>query len=259
MSDNLRGAFLMVASMAAFVFNDTFVKLLGVTLPLFQSLLLHGAVSLIFIVGLCQYFKAWRFDLGARDWSLIGLRSLGDIGASYFFLSALFHMPLANVTAILQLLPLSVALGGALFFRERMRWRRTLAISVGFSGMFLIVRPGAEGFGVYTYYALIAVACITIRDLVTRRISPEVSSLMVTFTNAFSILLYSILAMFWVTWVPLSGQNIWHLAASSFFISGAYFLSVLFMRKGNISYICNFPSSRFIRIISVRIFYIFKI
>jgi S-adenosylmethionine uptake transporter len=61
-------------------------------------------------------------------------------------------MPLANVTAILQLLPLSVAFVGALFFRERMGWRRTLAISIGFSGMFLIVRPGAEGFGVYTYY-----------------------------------------------------------------------------------------------------------
>ena len=115
-----------------------------------------------------------------------------------------------------------------------------MAISVGFSGMFLIVRPGAEGFGVYTYYALISLVCITVRDLVTRRISPEVPSLMVTFANAFSILLYSILAMFWMTWVPLSGQNIWHLAASSFFISWAYFLSVLVMRKGDISYIAPF-------------------
>jgi drug/metabolite transporter (DMT)-like permease len=85
MSDNLRGAFLMVVSMAAFVFNDTFVKLLGETLPLFQILLLRGAVSLIFIAGLCQYFKVLRFDLGGRDWFLIGVRSLGDIGASYFF------------------------------------------------------------------------------------------------------------------------------------------------------------------------------
>jgi len=90
MSDNLRGAFLMVASMAAFVFSDTFAKLLGATLPLFQILLLRGAVSLIFIAGLCQYFKAWRFDLGGRDWILIGARSLGDIGAAYFFSARCF-------------------------------------------------------------------------------------------------------------------------------------------------------------------------
>ncbi|MDG1934877.1 MAG: DMT family transporter [Paracoccaceae bacterium] len=240
MSDNLRGAFLMVASMAAFVFNDTFVKLLGATLPLFQILLLRGAVSLIFIAGLCQYFKAWRFHLVGKDWALIGIRSLGDIGASYFFLSALFHMPLANVTAIFQLLPLTVALGGALFFSERMGWRRVLAISFGFSGIFLIVRPGTEGFGVHTYYALIAVICVTLRDLVTRRISPGVPSLMVTFANAFSILLYSVLAMFWVHWVPLSGQNILHLAVASFFISWAYLLSVLVMRKGDVSFIAPF-------------------
>ena len=74
----------------------------------------------------------------------------------------------------------------------------------------------------------------------TRHISPEVPSLMVTFVNGFSIVLYSVLGMFWVTWVPLSGQNLWHLAAASFFISWAYFLSVLVMRKGDVAYIAPF-------------------
>ena len=108
----------MVASMAAFTFNDLFVKLLGADLPLFQVLMLRGMLTSFCIFLLCIYFKAWTFDIALKDWRLIGLRSLGDIGASYFFLTALFNMPLANATAILQLLPITVALGGLLFSKR---------------------------------------------------------------------------------------------------------------------------------------------
>ena len=95
----------MVASMAAFTFNDVFIKLLGNELPLFQILMLRGILTSLCIFMLCIYFKAWTFKIARKDWMLIGLRSMGDIGASYFFLTALFNMPLANATSILQLLP----------------------------------------------------------------------------------------------------------------------------------------------------------
>ena len=239
-SDNIRGALLMVASMAAFTFNDVFVKLLGADLPLFQVLMLRGMLTSFCIFLLCIYFKAWTFDIALKDWRLIGLRSLGDIGASYFFLTALFNMPLANATAILQLLPLIVALGGLLFFQEVIGWRRALAIAIGFGGMFLIVRPGIEGFNHYSFYALIAVGFVTVRDLVTRKIDREVPSLMVTFFNAVSICLYSSLAMFWVEWVPVGSTNAAYLVTAAFLVSAAYLLSVLVMRQGEVSFVAPF-------------------
>ena len=227
----------MVASMAAFTFNDVFVKLLGADLPLFQVLMLRGMLTSFCIFLLCIYFKAWTFDIALKDWRLIGLRSLGDIGASYFFLTALFNMPLANATAILQLLPLTVALGGLLFFQEVIGWRRALAIAIGFGGMFLIVRPGIEGFNQYSFYALIAVGFVTLRDLITRKIDREVPSLMVTFFNAVSICLYSSLAMFWVEWVPVGSTNAAYLVTAAFLVSAAYLLSVLVMRQGEVSFV----------------------
>lgn len=230
----------MVASMAAFTFNDVFVKLLGADLPLFQVLMLRGMLTSFCIFLLCIYFKAWTFDIALKDWRLIGLRSLGDIGASYFFLTALFNMPLANATAILQLLPLTVAMGGLLFFQEVIGWRRALAIAFGFGGMFLIVRPGIEGFNHYSFYALIAVGFVTLRDLVTRKIDREVPSLMVTFFNALSICLYSSLAMFWVEWVPVGSTNAAYLVTAAFLVSAAYLLSVLVMRQGEVSFIAPF-------------------
>ena len=53
-SDNVRGALLMVASMAAFTFNDVFIKLLGAELPLFQILMLRGMLTSFCIFLLCM-------------------------------------------------------------------------------------------------------------------------------------------------------------------------------------------------------------
>ena len=157
MSENFRGAFLMVASMAAFVFNDTAVKLLGERLPLFQIMFLRGILTVMFVAGLCQYFRVWILTLSRQDWTVMAIRSLADIGASFLFLSALFQMPLGNLTAILQFLPLITALGAALFLNEALDWRRLSAIIFGFLGMGLIVRPGLEGFGLYSYYSVGAI------------------------------------------------------------------------------------------------------
>ena len=230
----------MVASMAAFTFNDVFIKLLGNELPLFQILMLRGILTSLCIFMLCIYFKAWTFKIARKDWMLIGLRSMGDIGASYFFLTALFNMPLANATSILQLLPLTVALGAVLVFQEPTGWRRVLAIVVGFGGMFLIVRPGVEGFNHYSIYALVAVGFVTLRDLTTRKINRQVPSLMVTFFNAVAICLYSTFAMIWVDWVPVGLSNAVYLLTAAVLISAAYLLSVLVMRRGDISFIAPF-------------------
>jgi S-adenosylmethionine uptake transporter len=66
------------------------------------------------------------------------MRTLADVASAYFFLTALLNMPLADATAIIQVLPLTVTLGAALLFREKVGWRRLLAIGGGFIGVMLI-------------------------------------------------------------------------------------------------------------------------
>ena len=85
---------------------------------------------------------------------LIVLRSVGEIVGTFCFLTALFNMPIANATAILQSVPLAVTLGAALFFGEAIGWRRYLAIAIGFVGVILIVRPGSDGFNAYALWAV---------------------------------------------------------------------------------------------------------
>jgi len=230
----------MMGSMASFTINDAAIKATGGTLPLFQLLTLRGLLSSVMIFMLARHLGAIRIVFPRRDWGLIALRSLSEVGAAYFFLTALMNMPLANVTAVLQVLPLTVTMGAALFFGERVGWGRMLAITAGFCGMLLIVRPGPEGFNMYALYTMVAVVFVTLRDLVTKRMSAQVPSMLVTLASAVSVLVFSAAASVPVDWVPLDGRLVALLLTSSLFIMGGYVLSVAVMRVGEVSFVAPF-------------------
>ncbi|RYI13263.1 MAG: EamA family transporter, partial [Acetobacteraceae bacterium] len=145
-SDNLRGILLMCASMAAFTINDTFMKSVTQTLPLYQTIALRGLIAVAGLAILALATKAFAFRPNRRDAGLILLRSLADVAATITFLTALLHMPLANLSAILQALPLLITLGAALVFGDKIGWRRMTAILVGLIGVLIIIRPGTDGF-----------------------------------------------------------------------------------------------------------------
>ncbi len=239
-SPNIIGAMLMMASMLAFTLNDTAIKALGDDFPIFQMLVLRSLVTTAAFLLLAWKMKALILCLPLQDWGLIALRSAAEIGAAYFFLTALFNMPIANVTAILQILPLTVTLGGVLFYKEKIGWRRMGAIVLGFFGMLIIVRPGPDGFNLYVSYALAAVGFVTIRDLVTRRMSAETPSLMVTLCSSIALLLFSCAAAFSQPWVHVSSTEGSLIAIASVFIIGAYLFSVMVMRVGDVSFVAPF-------------------
>ena len=162
------------------------------------------------------------------------------MGAAYFFVTALFNLPLANVTAILQVLPLTVTLGSALFFKEAVGWRRMSAILIGFIGMLLIVRPGSDGFNLYSIYALMAVLSVTVRDLATRRLSSDVPSMTVTLSASLTVMIISGVASLATPWVGISALNGLMIVGASVFILGGYYFSVRVMRVGDVSFIAPF-------------------
>lgn len=240
MSPNLTGALLMMASMVAFTINDTFIKLTAGEVPLFQLIFLRGILTSVMIAGLASSLGMLRFNFGARDWKIISVRATAELAASYFFLSALFNMPIGNLTAVLQVLPLTLTLGAALIFGERVGWRRMMAIAVGFVGVLLIIRPGAEGFTVWSIYALLAVLCVTVRDLATRRLSKEVPGLAVSLVTSTLIMSAAGLASLTEPWAAISSSNAMLIVASAVFILGGYFFSIQVMRVGDVAFVAPF-------------------
>jgi drug/metabolite transporter (DMT)-like permease len=247
MSDNLRGALLMIAAMAAFTINDALMKAVSEELPLFEAMLIRGLATTAFFLLLAWRMGGLRLPPGARDRRLVAWRSAAEVGAAVFFLTALFNMPLANATAILQSLPLAVTAAGALFLGERVGVRRWAAVAVGLAGVLLIVRPGTEGFTVFSLYALASVACVTLRDVVTRQLSPGVPSVTVALCAAVGVTLLSAAGAGIgaglggaAAWVAPSGRALLLLAGASGLLIAGYLLSVMTMRRGEVSFVSPF-------------------
>ena len=239
-SDNMKGAALMSGSMAGYTFNDACLKAMSGDLPLSQVVFLRGIVTCILLFGLGLALRTLTFRLSAREWKLMFLRSLAEVGATYCFLSALFNMPIANVTAVLQALPLTIALAAWVFLGEPLGWRRLLAILVGFLGVILIVKPGGDGFTAWSVYALFAVGFITFRDLVVRKMSRETPSMTVALVAAVMITFVFGCASLGVEWAPVSPRNWGLLLLSAVVIFLGYLFAVMVMRVGDIGFVAPF-------------------
>ena len=240
MSPNMLGALMMMVSMACFTLNDALLKLVSGSVPLFQLIFLRSAVTSLLIVGTQGHLGPMHFNIGRRDWFFITLRAGTEVVIAYFFLSALVNMPLANVTAILQVVPLAVTLASAVVLREAVGWRRMGAILIGFVGVMLIVKPGAEGFNVWSVYALVAVFGVTVRDLATRQLSASVPSMTVTLVTALAVMLAAGLASLTEPWAALEPRTAMMITGSAVFVLGGYFFSIQVMRTGDVSFTAPF-------------------
>ena len=203
LSENARAAGYMVLASLGFSVNDAFMKTLAGEVPLLQAVFLRGLMASTLIGLLAWRSGALRYRPGRRDRRLIGLRSLSEIGGTVCFLLALFNMPIAGATAILQSLPLAVTLAAAVFFGEPVGWRRYLAIGIGFLGVLIIVRPGSDHFNAYALWALAAIGFIVARDLSTRRMSPGTPGMAVVFVTAGVLTLAAGLAALATDWEPV--------------------------------------------------------
>lgn len=230
----------MSASMLAFVLNDGQMKYLFADISIYQAIFLRGVLTIPLIAALAWHQRQLFIRLSRSDWKFVALRAFAEIMATVGFLTALANMPLANVSAILQALPLTVTMAAALFLAEPVGWRRWTAIGIGFIGVMIIVRPGLEGFSVYSLYALFAVGCVTMRDIATRRLSNETPSLFVALVTAIAITGLGAVMVPSVSWVQPSGSMWLVIAGASVAIIFGYLFSIMTMRVGEISFVAPF-------------------
>lgn len=226
----------MVISQAAFTLNDTLVKVATATLGIGQIMFVRGMFATL-LIGLVVWKSGhWR-PLRSLERPIVS-RIVGEIGGTVFYLIALANMPLANVSAVFQALPLAVTMSAALFLGEPVGPRRWLAITAGFIGVLIIVRPGFDGFNAYSVCVLLCVACCAFRDLSTRRISDSVPS---TFVAALTAGAITICGAFLVPstggWNTLSAADLLVLFGAALLVLTGYLAIILCMRTGEISFV----------------------
>lgn len=122
------------------------------------------------------------------------------IGTVCFFFG-LSHIGLTEATALMDVNPVLITLGAALFLGEHLGPRRLFGISAALIGAMIIIRPGSGVFSLYALYPLGAAAAYSGYALVTRFVgrneSPWTSLL---YTGIFgAVVLSCIVPFYWVT------------------------------------------------------------
>jgi len=245
--DNFRGALLMVLAMFGFAIEDSFIKMMGDALPVGQILTMLGiGGSAVFAVVILAQTRA-LFERAMLAGPVL-TRAIGEIAGTVCFISAIVFTPLSTASAILQATPLVVTLGAALFLGESVGWRRWAAISVGFMGVLMIIRPGLEGFSPLSLFALGGVFGLALRDISTRKISASLSTMQLSFLG-FLVLIPAGYVMLLVTGQSLAPMDLrlTSLMFASIAIGVfAYHGIVAAMRVGEVSFVTPFRYSRLI-------------
>ena len=236
----MRAALFMSVSMAGFTLNDGIAKHASESMNMGQVMFVRGAFATLFIAALAWHQGALA-NLRLALQPMVMLRVFGEMMATVTFLIALAQLPIANVSAVLQALPLAVTMGAALIYGETVGWRRWLSIAAGFAGVAIIVRPGLEGFSAYSLVALVCVGFCTARDLATRRVPERIPTLLISTVTAAAV---SVCGAFLVLpmggWTNPSPVDLMLLACAAGLLLVGYQFIILAMRSGEISFVAPF-------------------
>jgi drug/metabolite transporter (DMT)-like permease len=185
------------------------------------------------------HLKNWRMMFNGKLW----LRGAVDAMASLTYLTAVFHLPLGNATAINLASPLFITVFAIFFFKERVTLLRGALILLGFTGVLMVVQPSADGFNVYAWICVLATLYHYTRDTLTRSSGLHIPALLITLSTAVSVAIAAGSITLTQTWVPVTNNALALLFCASLFLSVAYYFLIVAMRAGEMSLVAPFRYS----------------
>lgn len=259
--DNIKAIALMTLSMVLFAVDDAAIKAAGslsggLAATPGEILIIKGVLGGV-VYGALMLREGTKLTpellRGMAGDKAIVWRTFGDLLAAGAIVTALTLIPLSNVAAILQVLPLVVTLGAALILRETVGWRRWSAILVGFLGVMLIIRPGTTGYDINTIWALLAVLGLAIRDLATRRMQVRFSTFSIV-TIVAALLVPTGLAMHAIMdggpLLTTIAPAAWALIlGGGFFGMAAYYAITISTRMGELSVVAPYRYTRLVALL----------
>lgn len=155
---------LAFAGFTFWVLADTSMKLAGNSrLPAYEIVACNGLAVAVVLV-LRSFLQGTTQRLLPRSPAKQLVRSSLDLGNNLCVVVALRHLPLTLFYILVFLAPLVTALLAAVFLRERLGWRKIVAVIGGFVGVVIAVNPfSAARHGDWIGYAacMVCVACFS--------------------------------------------------------------------------------------------------
>ncbi len=205
-TDSLRGIALMAAGMFLFSGVDAMAKFLTDSLHPVQIVwcrqlgLLLGVMILIAIRGRSVLHSAHpRLQIG---------RGVLAACSATLFIVGVSYVPLADAVAITFVAPFMVTIMGALILREPVGIRRWTAVTIGFVGTLIVMRPGMGVIHPAAGLIVLAAAAFALRQVLSRMLAgDDRTQTTVAYTAIVSWTILSVpLPFFWQ--MPATGLEI---------------------------------------------------
>jgi drug/metabolite transporter (DMT)-like permease len=239
---NRRGILAMLTAMTLFTGNDTLTKIATESLPPGQIMAVRGAFSLLLTLSIMVAMGEAR-HLKELKSPIVAGRGLLEAAVALTFLTALGHLQLANITAILQATPIIITVLTVILGLESVRWRRWAAIVIGFAGVLLIVKPSPSGFNLYAGLALFSAALVAVRDLATRAIASHIPTVLVTLSTTVTVTLLGCALSLGEDWQPLTSALWLQLAGAAILVTLGNLAIIKAFRLGELSVVSPFRYS----------------
>jgi drug/metabolite transporter (DMT)-like permease len=192
LSANLRSIFFMLLASACFSTNDICTKIAVQYLPAPEIIVIRGGTAMIFAFALVCFVHgiAQLKKIANRH---LFWRSLFEGSVGPLIITCYAFLPLATVTAVMQVGPFLGMIAGIYLFRESVGWRRWCAALIAFLGVLLIIKPGGDAFQPVALVVLLIASLGVGRDIQSRFIGnaapPFVVSLATSMTGTLLVLL----------------------------------------------------------------------
>lgn len=233
-SNTLKAGLIMILAMGSFTAGDTMTKLMAGEVPVGQIIFVRGIVATVIISAICARLGVIADTVLIFHRNVLA-RSLSDVAGTIFFITALMHIPIANLTAVMQAVPLLVIAFAALFLGETVGIRRVLAILTGLTGVLFIVKPSPTSFTIYDGLSLGLIAAVAMRDIFTRRLTFNVPTMIVVLANSVIVMLSGLALYPFEDWVALEHKHLLMLFCGGVFLCFGYVCMVMTIRMGDIS------------------------
>ena len=162
---------LALAGFTFWVLADTSMKLAGNSLLPAYEIVACQALVVAAAIAVRELLRGTPRRLLPKSPARLAVRALLDLGNNLCVVVALRHLPLTLFYILVFLAPMATALLTAAFLRERLGWRKIVAVVGGFAGVVIAVNPfSAARQGDWIGYAacLVCVACFSVNMVWSR-------------------------------------------------------------------------------------------
>jgi drug/metabolite transporter (DMT)-like permease len=199
------GIGLMVLAVNLFVTMDAIAKYLSAFVPVLQIVWARNVFAILCMLPALRGGRARSLLHSARP-GLQLVRSALLLASTVFFFFAIRHIPLADANAIAFVSPLLVTALSVPLLGEQVGIRRWAAVTAGFIGAVIIIRPGSSSMDPASLLVLGSSSCFAFYQIATRILARSDSALTTAlYSPVFGAVATSLLLpIFWV-W-PSPGQ-----------------------------------------------------